>query len=199
MCSFRTQPAPRSGGAQDDFRGILHPDGRFVGFLAGDLDHPGASGSVRTVAQGPDARPDPRAQGTDPTGPPRGVRILGVLLLVEAAFVLVLAALQVVALFTDRRQTQLWVPLSEIALTLVAAIGLYLMARGLGRGRRWARSPAITLQLVGLPLCGRLIEYGGIRIALGVPLGLVVLATLVLLFATASPDGSEPTADPDAR
>jgi hypothetical protein len=85
-------------------------------------------------------------------------------------------------------------------------VGLVLMARGLRRESRWARSPAITLQLVGLPFAGRLIQFGGIRIALGVPMGLVLLAALVLLFATASsaayerPDhSSEQAAGPDAR
>jgi hypothetical protein len=128
------------------------------------------------------------------------------LLLVEAAFMLVLAGVLAVDLATRQRQTEVAFPLAEVGLCLLVVVGLVLMARGLRRESRWARSPAITLQLVGLPFAGRLIQFGGIRIALGVPMGLVLLAALVLLFATASsaayerPDhSSEQAAGPDAR
>jgi hypothetical protein len=108
------------------------------------------------------------------------------LLWVEAAFMFVLATVLTVDLFTRQRQTEVAFPLAEIGLSVFVAVALVLMARGLQQERRWARSPAITLQLLGLPFAGRLIEFGGIRIALGVPMGLVLLTALVLLFATAS-------------
>jgi hypothetical protein len=118
--------------------------------------------------------------------------VLVLLLLAEAAFMVILATVLAVDLATRHRQTEIGFPLAEVGLCLLAGAGLVVMARGLRRDSRWARSPAITLQLVGLPLAGRLIEFGGIRIALGVPLGLVLLAALVLLFATSSPAAYEP-------
>ncbi len=117
------------------------------------------------------------------------------LLLVEAVLMAGLAVILVVALATSRRQTQVGFTLAEIGLCLLVAAGLALMARGLRDGRRWPRSPAITLQLVGLPISGRLFEFGGWW--LGLPMVVILLATLVLLFATAS--ASEQTTDPHAE
>lgn len=139
----------------------------------------------------------PDAPTSPPPGHPRALTVLVWLLLVEAAFMLVLALVLVIKLFTAQRQTQLWVPLAEIGLSLFVVIALVLMARGLQQGRRWARSPAITLQLVGLPFAGRLIQFGGIRILLGVPMGVVLLTALVLLFATSSGAEYAPKRDPD--
>jgi hypothetical protein len=124
------------------------------------------------------------------------------LLLIEAVLMAALALVLVVALATSRRQSQVGFTFAEIGLCALVAAGLALMARGLRDGRRWPRSPAITLQLVGLPISGRLFEFGGWW--LGLPMVVLLLATLVLLFATAPrPDAeapsSEQAADPDAQ
>ncbi len=125
------------------------------------------------------------------------------LLLLEAVLMGALGVVLVVALATARRQTQVGFTLAEIGLCLLVAAALALMARGVRDGRRWPRSPAITLQLVGLPISGRLFEFGGWW--LGLPMVVILLGTLVLLFATAprpgpgeSPD-SEQAADPDSQ
>jgi hypothetical protein len=127
------------------------------------------------------------------------------LLLLEAVLMAGLAVVLVIALATSRRSTEVGFTIAEIGLSLLVAAGLALMARGVWEGKRWPRSPAITLQLVGLPISGRLFEFGGWW--LGVPMVLILLATLVLLFATmprppepgSEQPGSEQAADPDAE
>jgi hypothetical protein len=66
------------------------------------------------------------------------------------------------------------------ALTLLCAVGLGLVARGIFRRRRWARAPALVTNLLVLPV-GYDLTRGG-RWYVGVPLLLVAAAVLVLLF-----------------
>jgi hypothetical protein len=165
---------------------------------------PDVPGSVRAVVAPP---PDPPETGSSPTlaaswqGAETPLRVLVVLLLVEAAALAALGIGFLVALAVAHRQTQAWVALSEAGLCLLVGAMLALMARGLLGGRRWPRSPAITLQLVGLPISGRLVEFGGWGLAL--PMIAVLVVSLVLLFGTAprpgSGSGSEQPTEPDSR
>ena len=66
-------------------------------------------------------------------------------------------------------------------LALAAAVGLGLVARGLGRRRRWARAPALVTDLLVLPVAWGLFQGGRWYVAL--PLALWALSVLVLLFA----------------
>jgi len=66
-------------------------------------------------------------------------------------------------------------------LALAAAVGLALVGRGLARGRRWARAPALVTNLLVLPVAVDLVRGG--RWYVGVPLLLWALAVLALLFA----------------
>lgn len=66
------------------------------------------------------------------------------------------------------------------ALGLLGAVGLALVARGLLRRRRWARSPAVVAELVTLPAGWDLLQGG--RWYLGVPLLAAAAGLLVLLF-----------------
>jgi hypothetical protein len=65
-------------------------------------------------------------------------------------------------------------------LTLLGAVGLGLVARGLYRRRRWARAPALVTNLLVLPVAFDLTRGG--RWYVGVPLLLLAAAVLVLLF-----------------
>jgi hypothetical protein len=66
-------------------------------------------------------------------------------------------------------------------LALLAGAGLLLVARGLLRRGRWARSPALVLNLIGVPVAVGLLQGG--RWYLGLPLLLWSVAVLVLLFS----------------
>ena len=68
-------------------------------------------------------------------------------------------------------------------LTLLGGLGLLLVARGLGRARRWARAPALVTQLLALPVAWGLVQ--GDRWYVGAPLIGWALAVLVLLFTPA--------------
>ena len=68
-------------------------------------------------------------------------------------------------------------------LTLLAGFGLVAVARGLRRGRRWARAPALVTQLLALPVAVGLVQGG--RWYVGVPLILWALGVLALLFTPA--------------
>ncbi len=74
-------------------------------------------------------------------------------------------------------------------LTLLGGAGLLLVARGLGRGRRWARAPALVTQLLALPVAFGLVQGG--RWYVGAPLVAWALAVLVLLFTPAVADRLE--------
>jgi hypothetical protein len=71
-------------------------------------------------------------------------------------------------------------------LTLLGGAGLLLVARGLSRGRRWARAPALVTQLLAMPVAAGLVQGG--RWYVGVPLIAWALAVLVLLFTPAVAD-----------
>ncbi len=74
-------------------------------------------------------------------------------------------------------------------LTLLGGAGLLLVARGLGRGRRWARAPALVTQHQAKPVAVGLVQGG--RWYVGVPLVVWSLAVLVLLFTPAVADRLE--------
>lgn len=66
-------------------------------------------------------------------------------------------------------------------LTLVMAVGLGLVAWGLVRARRWARAPALVVNLLVLPVAFDLARGG--RWYVGVPLLVWAVVVLALLFA----------------
>jgi hypothetical protein len=68
-------------------------------------------------------------------------------------------------------------------LALVCGLGLALVARGLARARRWARSPALVTELLVAPVALGLVQGG--RWYVGLPLLVWAAAVLVLLFTPA--------------
>lgn len=96
--------------------------------------------------------PEPTANRPAPAGvpvvipPPGPVRIAALLAGLEGVGLLVLAVVTFVSgLSHDARLTQL---IAQAAYFVVLGAAVILVAAGLLRGRRWARSPAIVVQVV---------------------------------------------------
>ena len=75
------------------------------------------------------------------------------------------------------------------ALTLLGAVGLGLVARGLYRRRRWARAPALVSNLLVLPVAFDLTRGG--RWYVGVPLLVLAVVVVVLLFVRPTDEALE--------
>jgi len=120
-----------------------------------------------------------------PAARPVAGHALVVLVALVAAQGLGLVGLAVFFLVELVVATPLSVPRALMAalLTLLGGVGLLLVARALGRGRRWARAPALVTQLLVLPVGWGLIQ--GDRWYVGAPLIAWALAVLVLLFTRA--------------
>ncbi|MDJ0379262.1 hypothetical protein [Streptomyces sp. G-G2] len=72
-------------------------------------------------------------------------------------------------------------------ITLLALAALPLIAaRGLRRGRRWSRGPALITQLMALPVAWTLFHTGGAMIAAAVALALAAVAVVALLLNPAT-------------
>lgn len=72
---------------------------------------------------------------------------------------------------------------SAVALTAVTALlglGALVAARGLHRGRRWSRAPAVATQIFALPVAVTFFQSG--RPEIGAPLAVAAVAALVALF-----------------
>ena len=76
--------------------------------------------------------------------------------------------------------------LGEAGLFLVIGLGVLALARGLLRGRFWARTPTIVVQLLMLPVAWSLLT--GHRVLIGLVTGAVSLAGLGLLMCPPARD-----------
>lgn len=123
------------------------------------------------------ARPE---RATRPTGPaPALLAVLGALV-VQALLLAGVAVLAVLAWVGDDRVD----PRGAVATTLFAllfAVLLLAAARGLLRGRRWARGPVVTVQLIALLAVAAPMLVGGPR-WLGAVVAVLSLTVLVGLF-----------------
>lgn len=77
--------------------------------------------------------------------------------------------------------------LGEAGLFLVIGAGVLALARGLVRGRFWARTPAIVVQLLMLPVAWSVLVTAH-RILVGLLTGAVLLVTLGLLMCPPARD-----------
>lgn len=120
----------------------------------------------------------PQQQPADPPAlripPPSPVRFAAFLLLLQAAGVVVFAGLTAVSGFSHSEVTTGFV-LGQVAYFLVIAAAIAACGVGLLQGRRWARTPAIVIQLV----------IGGIGVYLALPseqlaAGLALIAAAVV-------------------
>ena len=107
------------------------------------------------------------------------VRRLALLLALEGLALVVLGAWYAVASLSDRSERA---PAElEAGAAVVTGLVLLLLARGVDRGKGWARSPAVVLNVFPLPIALTLFSAGLWYVALV----LVALAGSVLyLFAT---------------
>lgn len=126
------------------------------------------------------------------------LRLLVVLIALEALAMAVVTVGYAVALLVDRRQTGAEFVVFEVILAALAAAALVLVGIGMRAGRRWASSLGVTLQLLGLPFGVRLWQFGHWWAA--IPTLVVVAGALLLLFSL-PPDssGSDESAEPEAR
>jgi hypothetical protein len=77
--------------------------------------------------------------------------------------------------------------LPEAGLFLVIGAAVLALARGLARGRFWARTPAIVVQLLLLPVDWSLLMTAH-RVVAGLLAGALLLATLALLMCPPARD-----------
>ena len=129
-------------------------------------------------------QPSPAPQQQPPClTPPRTVQTLALVEAIEALGLLVASALAAV----DTGTGQSYQLASGIAITVIgvcAAVGLALVARGLRRGRRWTRTPALLTQLFTGIIGIYLIQ--GSRYEWGIPALLLALVGFAMLMAPAS-------------
>jgi peptidoglycan/LPS O-acetylase OafA/YrhL len=111
---------------------------------------------------------------------PRVVRIAALLVAAEAVTLLVLAVLEAFAADSDAQGA-----LVTAAFSAIGGLLLLLLARALGRGTPAARSPAVVVQLLMLPIAINLIGPSG-RPEWGIPVLVVAVVTLGLLFSPAA-------------
>ena len=124
-----------------------------------------------------DDRPAPRAELARDAPPPQ-VRAAGLLVGVEA----LAAAVFTVALVLRAGATDLGTGavLGEAGFFLLVALTVGAIGAGLVRGRRWARTPALVLQLLLLPVVYSLLGPSH-QVLLGLVCGVLVFATFMLL------------------
>ena len=112
---------------------------------------------------------------------PKPAQLIGItnaLLLVESLFVLSLALYMIALGFTHDKE---WAPyLGVIFFALMASAGIFVLARGVKAGKRWANSPAILANLIALGVAKYQFEAGLYWLA--IPIGAMALFVLVSLF-----------------
>lgn len=81
---------------------------------------------------------------------PGGVRVAGLLLIAQALGLMVVAVLTVTGgLRHSARPTQMW---AQCGYYLLLAAAVVAVAYGLLSGRRWARSPALVIEIIALAI-----------------------------------------------
>ena len=112
--------------------------------------------------------------------PGTSLRACAALVALEALGLLAAAVFFVVEVFVATPDDRTRALVASL-LALVVAVGMALVARGLAAARRWARAPAVVVNLLVLPVAFDLVRGG--RWYVGLPLLLGALVVLVLLFA----------------
>lgn len=117
----------------------------------------------------------------DGTGTPRQVLVAGAGVVVET----VAAVIATVLLVVGSGDLPVATVIGQAVLFLIGAAGLGFVGWGLVTGHRWARTPAIVIQLLLLPVVYSLIGPSR-EIVLGVAAGVVVAGTFLLLISEAA-------------
>ena len=110
-------------------------------------------------------------------------------LLLESTFVLALALYMIALGFTHDKE---WAPyLGVIGMALAGSGALFVLARGVKEGKRWATSPAILANLIALGVAKYQFEAG--LYILAVPM-VIVAALIIVGCVKIIKDGAEDSA-----
>ena len=120
-------------------------------------------------------------EGVTPDTPPPQIRVAGVLVGLQGVGALVFAILVGI----QESMLPLGSVLGEVGYFVVIGIALAFIGAALATGRRGARTPAIVIQLLLLPVVYSLIGPSR-QLVLGVAAGIYVVATFLLLISERS-------------
>ena len=120
-------------------------------------------------------------EGVTPDTPPPQIRVAGVLVGLQGVGALVFAFLVGI----QESMLPLGSVLGEVGYFVVIGIALAFIGAALATGRRGARTPAIVIQLLLLPVVYSLIGPSR-QLVLGVAAGIYVVATFLLLISERS-------------
>jgi hypothetical protein len=120
-------------------------------------------------------------EGVTPDTPPPQIRVAGVLVGLQGLGALVFAILVGI----QESMLPLGAVLGEVGYFVVIGIALAFIGAALATGRRGARTPAIVIQLLLLPVVYSLIGPSR-QVVLGIVAGLYVVATFLLLISERS-------------
>jgi hypothetical protein len=120
-------------------------------------------------------------EGVTPDAPPPQIRVAGVLVGLQGVGALVFAILVGI----QESMLPLGSVLGEVGYFVVIGIALAFIGAALATGRRGARTPAIVIQLLLLPVVYSLIGPSR-QLVLGVAAGIYVVATFLLLISERS-------------
>ena len=112
-------------------------------------------------------------------------RVAGLLVGLQGAVVVAAAVFWLVEAFVSEATSVLNVVMAVLLFALVGA-GLLLVARDLARRRRWARAPAVTWEVICLPVAYGLVQSD--RWYVGVPLAAIALVVLVAVLGSSAVD-----------
>jgi hypothetical protein len=142
-------------------------------------------------ADDPDVPPDEQV-GAPPTGAPAAdrtptaaSRVAGALVAAQGVVVLAAAVFYLVEAVTSQASSVRNVAMAVLLFLLMGG-GLLLVARDLVPRRRWARAPAITWEVICLPVAYGLFQSG--RWYAGLPVALVAAVVLVAVLVSAPSD-----------
>ncbi|HZZ51536.1 MAG TPA: hypothetical protein VFE65_31980 [Pseudonocardia sp.] len=125
---------------------------------------------------------------SDSSRPPQTVIAAGVLVVLEGLVALAFAVFEVIQLRSSTLGVGAVLP--QVGLFVLVAVVLGAIGRGLMRGKFWARTPALVIQILLLPAAWSLLSSSR-QPALGVVAGLVALAGIGLLLCGPSRAWSE--------
>ena len=120
-------------------------------------------------------------EGVTPDTPPPQIRVAGVLVGLQGVGALAFAILVGI----QESKLPLGSVLGEVGYFLVIGVALAFIGAALATGRRGARTPAIVIQLLLLPVVYSLIGPSR-QLVLGIAAGIYVVATFLLLISERS-------------
>ena len=126
---------------------------------------------------------------------PRLAAAAAAVLALEGAALTIVAMVEIFGLSAGEAAS-LPTAVALIVLTLIGAAALFAFAVGTRRGRTWARSGGVVLQVLALALASLTVQPVLWTFVFGV--GAPALIGLVLLVASARRESIEPTEDPAA-